>query len=219
ADVDEQKIRSIVGDYVGDLYQRPPLRASVKRVLRIRTVYSSEILDIKKREVLFRVSCQAGFYVRKYCHDIGQSLGCGAHMKELRRTRAGPFVENTFLSTLQELYDAYAWHKEENDENPLRNIILPMEYGVQHVPKIIIKDSAVDTICHGAPLALPGVTQYSEDFKAGDMVAIYTLKNELIALGEAQLDAKTLPEKESGLVSSTKRVLMTIGTYPSSPKK
>lgn len=218
-DIDEQRIKSIVGDYVGDLYQRPPLRASVKRVLRIRTIYNSEILDIKEREVLFRISSQAGFYVRKYCHDIGQSLSCGAHMKELRRTRSGPFSETDFLSTLHDLYDAYEWYKEEKDENPLRNIILPMEYGVKHIPKIIIKDSAVDTICHGAPLALPGISKFSEEFKAGDMVAIYTLKNELVALGEAQIDAITLPEKEYGIVSSVKRVLMPIGTYPSSPKK
>ena len=219
ADIDEQRIRSIVGDYAGDLYQRPPLRASVKRVLRIRTIYNSEILDIKEREVLFRISCQAGFYVRKYCHDIGQSLSCGAHMKELRRTRSGPFSETDFLSTLHDLYDAYEWYKEEEDENPLRNIILPMEYGVKHIPKIIIKDSAVDTVCHGAPLALPGISRFSEEFKAGEMVAIYTLKNELIALGEAQIDAITLPEKDHGIASSVKRVLMPIGTYPSSPNK
>ena len=158
-------------------------------------------------------------FVSSNCHDIGQSLGCGAHMKELRRTRSGPFSEYDYLSTLQNLYDAYAWYKEEKDENPLRNIILPMEYGVKHIPKILIKDSAVDPICHGAPLALPGVSKYSEGFKAGDMVAIYTLKNELIALGEAQIDALTLPEKDSGIVTSIKRVLMHIGTYPSSPKK
>jgi H/ACA ribonucleoprotein complex subunit 4 len=219
SDIDESRIRSIIRDYVGDLYQRPPLRASVKRVLRIRTIYNSEILDIKEREVLFRISSQAGFYVRKYCHDIGQSLSCGAHMKELRRTRSGPFSETDFLSTLHDLYDAFEWYKEEKDENPLRNIILPMEYGVKHIPKINIKDSAVNPLCHGAPLALPGVSKYSEEFKAGKMVAIYTLKNELVALGEAQIDAITLPEKENGIVSSTKRVLMPIGTYPSSPKK
>ncbi len=219
SDIDESRIRSIIRDYVGDLYQRPPLRASVKRVLRIRTIYNSEILDIKEREVLFRISSQAGFYVRKYCHDIGQSLSCGAHMKDLRRTRSGPFSETDFLSTLHDLYDAFEWYKEEKDENPLRNIILPMEYGVKHIPKINIKDSAVNPLCHGAPLALPGVSKYSEEFKAGKMVAIYTLKNELVALGEAQIDAITLPEKENGIVSSTKRVLMPIGTYPSSPKK
>ncbi len=158
-------------------------------------------------------------FVSSNCHDIGQSLSCGAHMKELRRTRSGPFSENDFLSTLHDLYDAFAWYREEKDENPLRNIILPMEYGVRHIPQVIIKDSAVNTICHGAPLALPGVSRYSEEFKAGDMVAIYTLKNELVALGEAQIDAITLPEKEHGIVSSVKRVLMPIGTYPSSPKK
>ena len=117
-DVEEERIRGIMKEYLGEIYQRPPLRSSVKRVLRIRKIYENEIIQIKEREVLFRVSCQAGTYIRKYCHDIGQSLSCGAHMKELRRIRSGPFSEEDYLSTLQDLFDAYMWFLEEKDEIP-----------------------------------------------------------------------------------------------------
>jgi H/ACA ribonucleoprotein complex subunit 4 len=218
-DVEETRIREIMKEYTGEIYQRPPLRSSVKRVLRTRKIYENEIIQIKEREVLFRVSCQAGTYIRKYCHDIGQSLSCGAHMKELRRIRSGPFTEETHLATLQDLFDAYMWFLEEKDEIPLRNIILPMEYGVKHLPKIFVKDSTVNSLCHGAPLALPGVSKYSKRFNKGELAGIFTLKHELIALGEFQLTPESVQNTEHGIFASVKRVLMPIGTYPSSKPK
>jgi len=214
-DIDEQRVREIMGEYIGDIYQRPPFRSNVRRVLRIRKVYENKIIEIKDREVLFWVKSQAGFYVRKYVHDIGQSLSCGAHMKELRRVRSGPFSENNYLSTLQDLYDAYMWLKEEGDDIPLRNIILPMELGVTHLPQIFVKDSTVDSLCHGAPLAIPGVSKFTDNFGKGAMVGIFTLKHELIGLGEAQLDSKDLKNTNQGLIASVKRVIMDIGTYTS----
>ncbi|MCG3220525.1 MAG: RNA-guided pseudouridylation complex pseudouridine synthase subunit Cbf5 [Candidatus Heimdallarchaeota archaeon] len=218
-DVEEEKIQSIMKEYVGDIYQRPPVRASVKRVLRVRRIYEVKIIEIKEREVLFSIKCQAGTYIRKFCHDIGQSLSCGAHMKELRRITTGPFTEEKFLTTLQDLYDALEWYKEERDEIPLRNIILPMEYGVKHLPKIFVKDTSVDTLCHGAPLALPGVSKFTNNFQKGDLIAIFSLKHELIALGEAQIDSNKLEDKEQGLIASVKKVLMERNTYPNQKKE
>jgi H/ACA ribonucleoprotein complex subunit 4 len=217
-DVEEKLIREIMGEFVGDIYQRPPIRASVKRVLRIRRVYDLQIIEIEKRDVLFRIDCQAGTYIRKYCHDIGQSLSCGAHMKELRRIRTGPFNENEFLINLQSLYDAYMWYIEDKNEIPLRNIILPMEYGVKHLPKIFVKDSTVDALCHGAPLAIPGISKYTDNFKKGDSIAIFSLKHELIALGEAQEDSNVIEKLEQGIISTVKRVLMERGVYPARKK-
>jgi H/ACA ribonucleoprotein complex subunit 4 len=218
-DVNNDKIHSIMKEYIGDIYQRPPIRASVKRVLRIRKIYETEVIEIKSREVLFRIKCQAGTYVRKFCHDIGQSLACGAHMKELRRITTGPFDEELFLTTLQDLYDAFELFKEEGDEIPLRNIILPMEYGVKHLPKIFVKDTSVDTLCHGAPLALPGVSKFTDNFQKGDLIAIFSLKHELVALGEAQTNSEKLKETEKGLIASVKKVLMERNTYPSQKKE
>ena len=111
------------------------------------------------------------------------------------------------------------WYVEEKDDIPLRNVILPMEFGVKHLPKIFVKDSAVDPLCHGAPLALPGVSKYSDNFKTSEIVAIYTLKNELVALGEAQFDSSYIEGKEQGIIAKIKRVLMPLETYPSKKKE
>lgn len=217
-DVEEQRIREIMGEYIGNIYQRPPLRANVKRVLRVRTIYENKIYEIEGREVLFWVSCQAGTYLRKICHDIGQSLGCGAHMKELRRIRTGPFIEDEHLASLQDLYDAYTIYLEDKNEIPLRNIILPMEYGVKHLPQIWVKDKTVDSLCHGAPLGLPGVSKYTPNFEKGDTVAIFTLKHELIALGQAQMHYSEIKKDSPGILANVKKVLMPRGTYPANKK-
>ncbi len=219
ANVEEDTVRKVIGEYKGEIFQRPPLRASVKRVLRKRTIYQLDILEIKERDVLFLVKCQAGTYIRKLTHDIGQSLGCGAHMKELRRTKTGPFSEEQYLVTLQEVFDAYQWYLNEKDEIPLRNVILPMEYAVKHLEKLFVKDNAVDSICHGAPVALPAIVKYTTMFQEGDIVAIYTLKKELIALGESQIAAKRIQNDEKGVIVKIKRVVMERGTYKTEKRK
>jgi H/ACA ribonucleoprotein complex subunit 4 len=87
--VDEKKIREVCESFVGEISQMPPLRSAVKRVRRTREVYYLEILEIQGREVLFRVGCEAGTYIRTLCVDMGKKLGCGAQLMELRRTRVG----------------------------------------------------------------------------------------------------------------------------------
>ena len=94
--IEETKLReTIQKDFIGKIRQMPPLKSSVKRQLRTRTVYYFEIMEIEDKDVLFKVGTQAGTYIRKLIHDIGQKIGTGAHMAELRRTKAGPFREST----------------------------------------------------------------------------------------------------------------------------
>ena len=109
--------------FVGDMNQLPPVRSAVKRKMRMRTIYYIEILDIIDREVLFRVGCQAGTYIRKLCSDIGKKLNMGAHMLELRSTMVGPFTEKS-LCTLQDLTDAYHYYTSKQDETKLRKLHL-----------------------------------------------------------------------------------------------
>lgn len=159
-DVSEDSIRSIFNEFRGKIYQTPPVKSAVKRELRVRTIYYADILEIDGRDVLFKIGCEAGTYVRTYCHDIGEALGTGAHMAELRRTQVGSFTENNNLITLQDLTDAYYYWDKENDESYLREYILPMETATEHLPKVFIRDSAVDAICHGADLAAGGILSY-----------------------------------------------------------
>ncbi len=213
-DVSEDKLEKVINEFIGPIYQRPPLRSSVKRVVRIKRVYYIRILEIQGRDVLLRIGCEAGTYMRKLCHDIGEVLGVGAHMKELRRTRVGPFREDETLVTLYDVVDAYKFWIEEKDERWIRKVILPMERGVEHLPKVVIRDSAVDAICNGATLAIPGILRLESGIKKGDLVAIMTQKGELVALGEALMASEDMYKKDRGLAVKPVRVIMKRGTYP-----
>ena len=130
------------------LYQRPPIKSSVARKLRIREVYYCKVLEFKKSEnrVLFRIGSEAGTYIRKFCHDIGEALCAGAHMTDLRRTRVGKFTEKDNLITLQNLKDAFTIYQEEGNDYYLKKLVFPMEKMVEHIPKIFVRDTAIDAL-------------------------------------------------------------------------
>ncbi len=213
-DVRREEIERVLKLFEGKIYQRPPLKSAVKKRLRVRTIYRIDVLEIEGRDILFKVTTEAGTYIRKLCTDIGEVLGCGAHMQELRRTRTGIFSED-MCYTLQDLLDAYILWKEEGEERYLRQIVKPMELAVVNVPKVVIKDTAVDAICHGADLTAKGVLYIEKTVKRDELVAIFTLKNELVALGKALMDAEDMLKVRSGIVVDVTRVIMERGTYPS----
>ena len=202
-----------MNEFVGEIYQKPPLRASVKREPRKRFIYRLDVHEIDGRTVLFTCSCQAGTYIRKLCSDIGEVLVCGAHMRELRRTRAGPFTEENGLVSLHELSAAQS-ELEAGNEEPLRAIIKPMEIALGSIPRIDIRDSAVDAICHGADLAVPGIVKLDSMIEKNKSLALFTLKGEAVALGRALMTSREILDQERGVAAKTERVLMDRGTYP-----
>ncbi len=214
-DVDEKKVRAMFEKFTGKIFQTPPVKSAVKRELRARNIYYSTIHEIEGRDVLFRIGCESGTYVRTYCHNIGEALGCGAHMAELRRTKVGPFDESENLITLQDLTDAYYYYAEEGDESYIRNVIMPMEVATEHLPKVIIRDSAVGAICHGADLAAGGIVSMSDNLQYNDVVAIMTLKGELVASAKALLGLDEIMNADSGIMFETDKVFMEPNVYPS----
>ena len=213
-EVPEDRVRSVCREFVGPIYQRPPLKASVERRLRIRRIYSIDVLEVQGKLVLMAVYCEAGTYIRKLCHDIGEVLGVGAHMAELRRIRTGPFTEDEGLVTMHQLHEAVVAWRELGDESLLRKAVMPVEHAVKDMPKIYVRDSAVDALCHGAPLAAPGVLHLTDDIKRRRPVAIFTLKGELVAIAEALMSSTEILEADRGLVAKPTRVIMRPGTYP-----
>jgi len=213
ADTPESTIRDLLNEFVGEIYQKPPLRASVKREPRKRFIYQLDVFEVDGRKVLFRCACQAGTYMRKLCSDVGEVLGCGAHMRELRRTRAGPFMEDDSLVTLHELSSAQS-DFESGDDRALRKIIQPMEVALTSLPKVVIRDSAVDSVCHGADLALPGLLQLDSAIERNRLVALFTLKGEAVGLGRALLTSREMLDQERGEAVKIERVIMERGTYP-----
>ncbi len=218
-DIDENKINeTIKKHFTGKIKQIPPLKSSVKRVKREREIYYFDVLEKQEKDVLFIVGCEAGTYIRKLIHDLGQKLKIGAHMLELRRTKAGPFDEKT-LFTLQDLTDAFYFYKNESNDKFLRKIIQPVENAIRHLPKIWVFDTTVDTLCHGADLNIPGISKLNDGINKEDIVAIITLKDELIALGIAKLTSEEIIEKEKGLAAKTEKVFMEPGTYKAQFRK
>lgn len=216
-EIPEETLRSVLNEFIGKISQLPPIKSAVKREWRERKIYYIEVLEIDKQDVLFRVGCEAGTYIRKLCTDIGLRLGTGAHMMELRRTKAGPFDEST-LVTMQDLQDAFVFYKE-GDETELRKVILPVELAVAHLPKVWVFDSTVDSLCHGATLNVPGISKIESDIELNDDVAIMTLKNELVAIGKAKMISNDMQTKEKGLAIRLERVFMEPNIYPKIQKK
>lgn len=135
-------------------------------------------------------------------------------MKELRRTRTGSFREDETMVSLQDLVDAVHFWKETGEESYVRKSVQPMEKAVEHLPKIIVRDSAVDAICHGAQLAAPGVLKVATGIVQKALTAILTLKNEIVALGRAQLDTDSIIKADKGIIATIERVVMEPGIYP-----
>ncbi len=209
-----KRILEVCKEFEGPIYQKPPLKSSVVKQLRIRTIYYLDVLEIEEQHALMQVGCEAGTYMRKLCYDIGLALGTGANMEELRRSKAGPFREDKTLVTLHQVKDAYEIWKESGDESELRRVILPVEAALRHLPRLVISDNAVDAICHGAALAAPGLLSLQTDIVPGDDVAMFTLKGEAVGLAKAALTSQEMLASKNGIVAKTERVIMEPGTYP-----
>jgi H/ACA ribonucleoprotein complex subunit 4 len=210
SDVPRQEIIKACNDFVGKIKQLPPVKSAVLRAVREREIYSLKILEIRGRDVLMRVGCEAGTYIRRLHDDIGKRLNTGAHMQELRRSKSGIFTEKK-LVTLQNLADALAELKKGN-EKPIRGIVLPMEIIGDNIRSVVIKDSAVGAICNGAPLAVQGCVKVEEGIVKGEWVGAFTLKGELVSIGKAVKDYSKGFKR--GMFVKTDRVLMKKGTYP-----
>jgi len=214
SDVPEDKVTKVLDEFQGPLYQRPPVRSSVKRQLRTRTIYYIDFMEMDERNVLFKVGCEAGTYIRKLCYDVGEVLGSGAHMQELRRTRVGPFIEDESLVTLHDLSYLFSLWQETKDESLLRKFVYPMEKALELMPKINVRDSAVDALCHGAHLTAPGVLSLDSGMKIGDSVAVFTQKGEAVTMSKAFVSSEKMLKMDHGFVAKTQRVMMPRGMYP-----
>jgi H/ACA ribonucleoprotein complex subunit 4 len=212
----KEKLQQVLKELTGKIYQKPPQRSSVSRQTRTRSVYEIEVVEQVERLLLLRILCEAGTYVRKIFYDMGEILGPGATMIELRRTRVGQFNEDSNLVKMHDLVDAYALWKEKNDDSKLKRILMPIELALSEIKSVVIRDSAVDALCHGAQLAIPGILQISHGLKRGDLVGIYTQKGEIVALAEAIMSEDEIVENSKGFAFKIKRIIMAPNTYPKS---
>ncbi|MEE8383444.1 MAG: RNA-guided pseudouridylation complex pseudouridine synthase subunit Cbf5 [Nitrosopumilus sp.] len=210
----KEKLEETIDLFRGEIYQKPPQRSAVVRQTRTRTIHEFEVLEQKERLLLTRILCESGTYIRKLYYDIGEILGPGATMIELRRTRVDQFYETDGLVTLHELADAFAVWEENKDDRKLMKMIKPVELAFSELKSVVIRDSAVDAMCHGAQLAIPGILQISPNLKVGDIVGIYTQKGEAVALAESTMSEEEIRDATKGYAFKTRRIIMAPNTYP-----
>ena len=210
----KEELQNLLKEFTGEIFQKPPQRSSVLRQTRTRKIYELELVEQKERLLLLRVLCEAGTYIRKLYYDIGEVLGPGGSMIELRRSRVHQFSEDSRLVTMHELAIAYSDWKDNGNESELMKMILPIEYALSEMKSVVIRDSAVDSLCHGAQLAIPGILQISPNLKKGELVGVYTQKGEIVSLAESLLDESEIKDNDKGYAFQTKRIIMPANTYP-----
>lgn len=228
----EAQLARALETLTGALFQRPPLISAVKRQLRIRTIHESKLYEFDNDRHLgvFWVSCEAGTYIRTLCVHLGLLLGVGAHMQELRRVRSGAMDEREGMVTLHDVLDAQWMHDNTRDESYLRKVIQPLESLLTTYKRIVVKDSAVNAVCYGAKLMIPGLLRYGKctsiqmlakadlaiesGIEVHEEVVLMTTKGEAIALGIAQMSTVELSSCDHGVVAKVKRCIMERDLYP-----
>lgn len=209
------KVQKALDSLTGALFQRPPVISAVKRQLRVRTIYDAKVCQYsaKRHMAVFWVSCEAGTYVRTLCVHLGLLMGVGAHMQELRRVRSGVLDENKYMSTMHDVLDSMYMYNTLRDEKYLRRVVMPLELILTSYPRIVVKDSAVNAVCFGAKLMIPGVLRFEKNIEVGNEIVMITTKGEAIATGIAQMTTSVISSVDHGCVATIKRVIMERDTY------
>ncbi|TTC00272.1 H/ACA ribonucleoprotein complex subunit 4 [Bagarius yarrelli] len=212
----EHQLARALESLTGALFQRPPLIAAVKRQLRVRTIYESKLIeyDPEKRLGIFWVSCEAGTYIRTLCVHLGLMLGVGGQMQELRRVRSGVLGEKDSMVTMHDVLDAQWQFDHNKDETYLRRVIFPLEKLLISHKRIVMKDSAVNAICYGAKIMLPGVLRYEDGIEVNQDIVVITTKGEAICTAVALMTTAVISTCDHGVVAKIKRVIMERDTYP-----
>ena len=148
-EIKKETLEKEIENFIGKIIQLPPVRSRVKRAERIREVKTLKILEINRQDVLFESQVQAGTYIRKLIHDLGEKIG-GAHMLELRRTQAGVFNEKDSINLYE--FEKIIEDFKNGNEEPLRKVLIPGEIVANLLPTIKIKKDVVKKVLTGSPI-------------------------------------------------------------------
>jgi H/ACA ribonucleoprotein complex subunit 4 len=119
------------------------------------------------------------------------------------------------------LVDAFEIHQQQQakdggngDDTKLRKLIKPIEHSLEGIRAAIVRDTAVDALCHGAQLAVPGVIALPKDLAKNELVGVYTIKGEIVGLAQALMTREEIEENTKGVAFNMRRIVMKSGTYP-----
>jgi tRNA pseudouridine55 synthase len=173
-DLELEKIEAMIKKkFLGKILQTPPVKSRVKRQEREREIIAFDLLEKTGKDILFRAEVQGGTYIRKLLDDLGRELGIGAHMLELRRIRAGIFMEETIIS-LYDFEKAVDEYKEGNDKL-LRAMIVPGEIVSEVYPAVEVKVGIKGRLFTGKPIFFDDVIG-SYDFDEGQIISVFAGK-------------------------------------------
>ena len=155
----EKELKQEIKKFMGKIIQLPPRRSRVKRQERTREIYEFKLLKKQDKSFSYLVYCEAGTYIRKLIHDLGEKVG-GAHMSSLRRIEQGPFLEKESIK-LKDL--------EEKDIISMEKIIKRLK-----VPILRVSDEQAEALKNGSPIKV--TNQYKKD----ERIAIFHNKKIIV---------------------------------------
>ena len=215
---DAEALNEVIAKMTGRIFNVPPEISAVKIQVRSRRIFKFEQLDIKNSQMVARIECEAGTYIRTMARDMGLLLGMKVELRELRRETSGVFTLDDCV-TLQELADAYWLWKECEQPEALLRTIHPVEKLLLDYPSAIVKDSAAAALAHGAPLLRPGIVSIDSNISEGRDIVINTMKGETVGLVKLIVSSDSVKEMESGEIARPSMVLLDQDLYPRRWKK
>ena len=210
---DEEQLAKVMKQLTGRVYNVPPEVSAVKVQVRTRKIFTFEKLEMKANDMIARVYCEAGTYIRTIARDMGLLLDMKVQLKELRRETTGVFKLEDCI-TMQELADAVWLWKERDQPEALLRVIHPIEKLLLDLPTATVKDSAAAALAHGAPLLRPGLVDIQSGVKPGQDIMIQTLKGEAVGIVTHTLGTDELVASDEGEVARPNMVLLDEGLYP-----
>jgi H/ACA ribonucleoprotein complex subunit 4 len=213
SEVDDATLNNAMSRLKGRVYNVPPEVSAVKVQVRTRKIFKFDNIERSGNDMIARVHCEAGTYIRTMARDLGLFLNMKVQLKELRRDTSGVFTLDDCV-TLQDLADAVWLWRECDKPDALLRIIHPIEKLMLDLPSATVKDSAAAALAHGAPLLRPGIVNIAAGVPSGKEIYIQTLKHE--AVGVVCLTANTdeVSSMKEGEVARPSMVLMDGDVYP-----
>lgn len=211
-EVADRELERVLEEFTGPIYQTPPVRSAVKRERRVRKVHRLRLIERDGPRLLLEVTADSGTYVRTLAVDLGEALGVGAHMEELRRVANGPFDERRTIS-LTTLADAAAARGDGRPEELVAHLH-PIEEVWKEFPAVVVKDGAASALAHGAGLASGGILKVPRSFARGAHVVLVSRSGEMIATGVAECDSRAALSSPHGWVVGATRVFVDPRRFP-----
>ena len=198
--VGRAEIEALLPRFRGEISQIPPMYSALKRdgqplyklaragevverEPRSVTIARLELLSCEAEQARLAVDCSKGTYIRTLVEDIGQLLGCGAHVAELRRTKAGPFDLSRTV-TLEELERVHA----EGGNEAVDQFLLPVDSGLQHWPLLQFSEHSSFYWLQGQPVRAPEAPKFG-------MVRVQDHNGRFIGIGEVSEDGRIAPRR------------------------